>query len=161
MRILHIALGLHFAVLSCCFIIKYLFLVVSCLALTQDGGYTFFGNVGLSLNYAKLQPDDQILFFIIIVACLPHAGIVEVQKPRNTRNNRSTSAARCWVTHATVEIVTAPRPASLVATQRRGKHISAEVSRHATIAAARDVFCAVGANQQYNRVFCAVGAEAT
>jgi hypothetical protein len=43
-------------------------------------------------------------------------------------------AARCWVTHATVERVAAPRPASFVATQREGKHISSAVSRHATIA---------------------------
>jgi hypothetical protein len=51
-------------------------------------------------------------------------------------------------THATVERVAAPCFASLVATQRRGKHISVAVSRHATIAAAWDVLCAVGANQQ-------------
>jgi hypothetical protein len=39
-------------------------------------------------------------------------------------------------THATVGRVAAPRPASLIVTQRRGKHISAAVSRYATIAAA-------------------------
>jgi hypothetical protein len=52
-------------------------------------------------------------------------------------------AACFWVTHATVERVAGPRLVSLVATQRRGEHISAAVSRHAAIAAAFDVFCAV------------------
>jgi hypothetical protein len=86
------------------------------------------------------------------MACLTHAGAVEAQKLQNAH-------ATIEVTHATVEKVAAPRPISLVATQRRGKHSSAVVGRHATIAAARDVFCAVGANHQYNRVFCAVGAK--
>lgn len=37
MRVLHIAVDLHFTVLSCCFTltIKYLFLLVSCLAVVQ------------------------------------------------------------------------------------------------------------------------------
>jgi hypothetical protein len=47
-----------------------------------------------------------------------------------------------------------------VATQRRGKHICVTVSRHATISVTWDVFCAVGTNQQYSGVLCAVGAEA-
>jgi hypothetical protein len=46
-----------------------------------------------------------------------------------------------------------------VAMQHRGKHISAAVSRHATIRTTWEVFCAVRANKQYNWVFCAVGAE--
>jgi hypothetical protein len=60
--------------------------------------------------------------------------------------------------HASVERVASP--VSLVATQRRGKHISAAVSHHTTIAAAWDVFCAVGTNQEYSGVFCVVGKEA-
>jgi hypothetical protein len=46
-----------------------------------------------------------------------------------------------------------------IATQRRSKHISVAVSRHATIRTTWEVFCAVRANKQYNWVFCAVGAE--
>jgi hypothetical protein len=46
-----------------------------------------------------------------------------------------------------------------IATQHRGKHISAAVSQHATIRTMWEVFCAVRANKQYNWVFCAVGAE--
>jgi hypothetical protein len=37
-----------------------------------------------------------------IVACLPHAGAVETQKPRNKHATieEQVFAARCWVTHA-------------------------------------------------------------
>jgi hypothetical protein len=68
---------------------------------------------------------------------------------KHARSNRSTTVC-CLLLGNT----------SAVPTQRRGKHISAAVSRHATTAAAWDVFCAVSANQEYNWVFCAVGAEA-
>jgi cytochrome c553 len=79
-------------------------------------------------------------------AYLPKARTVKPQKPQKTRNNRIVLhelvfAARCWITHATIERIAAPRPATLVATQRRGKHISAAVSRHATIAVARCFLC--------------------
>jgi hypothetical protein len=72
-----------------------------------------------------------------IVACLPHARAVEAQKPRNTHATIEVRVfiACWWVTHATVERVAVPRP-TLLATQRRGKHISAAVSCHTTIAAA-------------------------
>jgi hypothetical protein len=88
------------------------------------------------------------------VAYLPHARAAEAQKPRNTQTTIEVRVfiPRCWVSHATVEWAAAPRPATLVATQRSGEHISAAVSRHATMAAVWDVFCAVGAHQQYNWV---------
>jgi hypothetical protein len=41
--------------------------------------------------------------------------------------------------HATAERVAAPRPASLVATQRRCKHISAAVGRHVTMFSVRSL----------------------
>jgi hypothetical protein len=54
------------------------------------------------------------------VACLSHTGSAETQKPRNTHATIEVrvSAARCWVTHATVERVAAPRLACCYATQR-------------------------------------------
>jgi hypothetical protein len=47
-----------------------------------------------------------------IVACLLHARIVEVQKPRNTHTTLDVRVftARCWVTHTTVERIATPRP---------------------------------------------------
>jgi hypothetical protein len=47
-----------------------------------------------------------------IVACLPHAGAVETQKPRNTHATieERMFSARWWVTHATAgSLLSAPR----------------------------------------------------
>jgi hypothetical protein len=69
-----------------------------------------------------------------IGAYLPKARTVKPQKPRNARNNRSTSVYCSLLGNSRNSRKSSL--ASLVAIQRRGKHISAAVSSHATIAAA-------------------------
>jgi hypothetical protein len=65
----------------------------------------------------------------------------------------------CGMTNLNRETVFYKVRVANVAMQRSGKHISAAVSRHATIRTAWEVFCAVGANKQYNWVFCTVSVE--
>jgi hypothetical protein len=56
-------------------------------------------------------------------------------------------------------LATGFKTSGFTGSQRRGKRISAAVSRHATIGTTWDVFCEVSAKQQYSWVFCVVGAE--
>jgi hypothetical protein len=92
----------------------------------------------------------------------PFENCRSAETSKHASNNKSRSVYRSLLANARNSRKSSRASlVSLVAKQRRGKHISAAVSRHATTAAAWDVFYSVGANQEYNGVFCVVGAEAT